>query len=127
MKEIKEFIDKHVAMLPVGNSVSFTQYETKAGDFLTALAKIADFRHIFSEDKIRLTSTHIAVYAEQMAKGTAKTVTENKLIAEASPEYIKAREDLESMENNIVYLKTFNDIFTNAHVLYRQLSKGENA
>jgi hypothetical protein len=126
MREIKSQIDSYSKILPLNGSISQPEAERRAGEFLTALALIADYRHIFGEERIRHTSVQTAVYAEQMAKGTAKTVTENKLTAEASEEYTKAREELERTENDITYLKAYNDIFMAAHVLYRNLAKGES-
>lgn len=126
MTEIKEFIEKYTKLLPVGTSVSFTEAERRAGEFLSALAQVTDVKHMLTAEKIKLLSIQTAVYAEQMNKGTAKTVTENKLTAEASPEYTKAREDLESIENDISYLKAYYDLFTNGHLFYRQMCKENN-
>lgn len=126
MKEIKEFIEKYSALLPVGKSVSFTEAERRAGEFLSAQATITEYRHILNEDKIRLITSQTATFAEEMSKGTAKTVTENKMHAEASASYISAREELERMENDLAYLKAYYDIFNNGHVFYRQMAKGEN-
>lgn len=126
MNDMKEYIERYRLLLPVGTSISYTEAERRAGEFLSAQATITDWRHSFSEDKIRLLSIQTAVYAEQMSKGTAKTVTENKLTAEASLEYTKAREELERVENDISYLKSYFDIFSAAHVFYRQMAKGES-
>lgn len=127
MNEVKEFIEKYTKLLPVGTSISFTDAEKRAGEFLHALAMITNFRHILGEEKIKLTSIQTAVFAEQMSKGTAKTVTENKLTAEASEEYTRAREELETVENNLSYLKAYYDIFNNGHLYYRQMARGDNA
>jgi len=123
MKEMKDFLAKYEAMLPVGGSLSMPEAERRAGEFLSAQATIANWRHILSDDKVRLMSVQTAVYAEQMVKGTSKTVTENKLLAEASEEYTKAREEYERMENDLSYLKTYSDIFMAAHVFYRNICK----
>lgn len=127
MSDMKAFVEKYQALLPVGTSISYTEAEKRAGMFLEAQATITDWRHTLSAEKIRLLSIQTAVYAEKMASGTAKTVTENKLTAEASPEYTKAREDLEHIENDLSYLKAFYDIFQNAHIFYRTMAKGENS
>lgn len=127
MKEIKDFIEKYTALIPVNKSISIPEAERRAGEFLTALATITDWRHAFSEDKIRLLSVQTAVYAEELGKGTAKTVTENKMTAEASPAYTEAREAYERIENDIAYLKAYYEIFNNAHLFYRQMAKGEMA
>jgi len=126
MNDIKEFISKYESLLAVGTSISYTEAERRAGEFLVGMARITDMKHLLSGDKIRLTSVQTAVYATLMAKGAAKTVTENKLNAEASEDYIKAREELESIENDISYLKAYYDILNNAHIFYRTMAKGVN-
>jgi hypothetical protein len=125
--EMKEYLEKMAKLLPVAKSISMVEAERRAGEFLSALATITEWRHVFSEDKIRLLSVQTAVYAQELGKGTAKTMTENKVTAEASAEYTKAREDLERIENDISYLKAYFDIFKDAHVFYRQMAKGENS
>ena len=126
MSDMKAFIQKYTELLPVAKSISFTEAERRAGEFLSALATIADWRHSFSEEKIRLLSLQSAVYAEEMSKGSAKTVTENKMMAEASKAYMEAREELERTENDLNYLRAFQDIFNNAHIFYRTMAKGDN-
>lgn len=126
MTEIKEYLAKYEALLALSKSISGPEAERRAGEFLVATARITEYRHVFSEDKIRLLSAQTAVYAEQMSLGTAKTVTENKLNAEASQAYTQAREDLERTENDISYLKAYYDIFMAAHVFYRNVAKGES-
>jgi len=126
MNDIKEFISKYESLLAVGTSISYTEAERRAGEFLVGMARITDMKHLLSGDKIRMLSVQTAVYASLMAKGTAKTVTENKLNAEASPEYEKAREDLEHLENDISYLRAYYDILNNAHIFYRTMAKGVN-
>lgn len=125
MKEIKEIITKYAEILPLNKSISTSEAEKRAGDFLTVMASITDWRHILSGDKIRLQSAHNAVYAEELSKATGKTVTENKVTVEASEAYQFAREELEKIENDLSYLKAYYDIFNNAHVFYRQMSRGE--
>ncbi len=126
MNDIKEFISKYESLLAVGTSISYTEAERRAGEFLVGMARITDMKHLLSGDKIRMLSVQTAVYASLMAKGTAKTVTENKLNTEASPEYEKAREDLEHLENDISYLRAYYDILNNAHIFYRTMAKGVN-
>lgn len=125
MKEIKDFIAEKAALLPVNKSISIPEAERRAGEFLVAQAQLTEWRHDLSEGKIFALSVQTATYAQELAKGTAKTMTENKVTAEASPEYTKAREDLERIENDLSYLRAYFDIFSAAHVFYRNLAKGE--
>lgn len=126
MSDIKDFVEKYESLLPVGGALSSVEYERRAGEFLVALATITHMKHLLTSDKIKLLSIQTAVYAEQMSKGGGKTMTQDKISAEASPDYIKAREDLESIDNDISYLRAYYEIYMSAHVFYRQLAKGEN-
>lgn len=126
MTEIKEYIQTIVALLPLAKSISQPEAERRAGEFLAAQSQITEWRHLLSDEKIKLTSVQTAVYAEEMSKGTAKTVTENKMMAEASSSYTNAREELERIENDVSYLKAYYDIFNNGHIFYRAIAKGES-
>lgn len=127
MTEIKDFIEKYVKLLPMSNSVSYVEAEKRAGDFLMVMATITDWRHVFAQQKIKALSVQTATYAQELSKATGKTITENKITAEASSEYTAAREELENLDNDISYLKAHYEIFQNAHIFYRTVSKGENA
>ena len=123
---MKDIIDGYAALLPVGTSISYVEAERRAGEFLVIQAKITDWKHLLTSEKIRLLTVQTATFAQEMSKGTAKTVTENKLTAEASAAYSKAREELESIENDISYLKAFYDVFNNGHIFFRTMAKGVN-
>lgn len=127
MNNLQEYLLEYQKLLPVGTSISFTEAERRAGLFLEAMAKITNWRHDFSCQRIKELTSQTATYAQELSKGTAKTVTENKVTAESSQEYIVAREALEQTENDLSYLKAFHDIFQNAHIFYRNMAKGENA
>lgn len=126
MKEIKDQLEKYNALLPVGKGLSQVEAERRSGEFLVAMSYLTDLKHTFADDKIRNLSNQNAVYATELSKCTAKTVTENKVTVEASETYCKAREAFEFSENDISYLKACYEIYQNAHVFYRQLAKGEN-
>lgn len=126
MKEIRDYIENISKLLPLNTSISYTEAENRAAKFLHAMAKITDWRHEFAKLKIQYESVQTAILHEQLSKGTGKTVTENKLAAEASKEYMQAREEFENIENDISYLKAYYDILNNAHVFFRNVAKGEN-
>lgn len=123
--QFKEFIEPYEKLLPVAKSISQPEAERRAGEFLSIMAQITEWRHILSENKIGELTTQTAVFAEQLSLGTAKTVTENKLTAESSKVYSDAREAFERTENDLTYLKAYYEIFNNAHVFYRNMAKGE--
>lgn len=126
MKEIKDTIQKYQDLLPLNKSISTTEAERRAGEFLAVMATITEWRHILAEDKIRNVTMQNAVYAQELAACTGKTITENKITVEASESYSKTRENLEGIENDLSYLKAYYDIFMSAHVFYRQMAKSES-
>jgi len=125
MKDIKDQLVEYSKLLALTQSISVSESERRASQFLVIMATIIEYRHLFSEQRIEYTSVQTAVYAQEMEKGDAKTVTENKLRAEASSQYVAAREQLERIENDLTYLKTYYELFNNGHLFYRQLAKGE--
>lgn len=127
MNIVKEELNQYLVLLPVGTSISFTEAERRAGLFLEGMAKVASIKHELGEVKISSLSIQTATFAEEMSKGTAKTVTENKLTAEASKSYAEAREQYESIDNDISYLRAIYEILNNGHIFYRNYAKGENA
>jgi len=127
MEKMKQELEKYERLLPVGTSISYTESERRAGEFLVAMAKIATWKHDLSTIQIKYVSVQTAVYASEMSKGQAKTVTENKLNAEASLDYTEVREGLEKVQNDMSYLKAMYEIFQNAHIYYRTMSRGDNA
>jgi hypothetical protein len=48
-------------------------------------------------------------------------VTEKKLEADVNQDYVDAREELETLEANITYIKGIIEVFTNGHIFYRQM------
>jgi len=125
MQDIKDYIEKYSAILPMSQSLSIPDAEKRAADFLVVQAQIANWKHLLTQEKIKLTTLQSATYSELLSRCTGKTVTENKLTVEAAPEYAKVREDLEALENDISYLKAYNEVFLNAHLFYRMLAKSE--
>lgn len=121
--DIKAYIAEARKLLPVPKGLSSTEAERRAGAFLDAMAACADWKHEFTKVKIKQLSVQTAIYAQELVKGTGKTVTENKTAAEASAVYQTAREGLEETENDISYLKTYYEVFNNAHIFYRNLMK----
>lgn len=125
MKELKFRIDSCVGFLATDKAVSEREAERRAGAFLEVQAHIVNGIDTLSDDKIKAVSLQAAIYAQLMARDSTKGVTEKKINVEAAPDYISARENLEHVENDLTYLKTYFKIFENAHIFYRNLAKGE--
>lgn len=126
MQEIKDYVSQINKLLPIGTSLSYTEYEKRAATFLDAMSKLIDQKHLLSEDKIKLLSIQSVTYAQELSKVTGKTITENKITVEANPVYINAREALEGIDNDINYIKAHLELYTNAHIFFRNLAKGDN-
>lgn len=126
MTNFKDYLEKYAKLLPVTTSVSFVEAEKRSSQFLEATAMITEWRHTLGSEKIKAISIQTVVYSSELSKGTAKTMTENKVLAEASKEYLSARESLEGIENDSSYLKSYYDIFMAAHIFYRQMARGES-
>jgi microsomal dipeptidase-like Zn-dependent dipeptidase len=123
IRVMKDTIAKYTALLPVNGSLTTQEAERRAGEFLVIMAIITEWKHMFTTEKIKYTSVQTVVFAEEVFKGDAKTITENKLKAEASKVHVTARENLERIENDISYLKTVYEVMNNGHLYYRQMSK----
>lgn len=124
MDEIEQFIEEYTEMLPTnGKVVDVTVAEDRASKFLMAQARLVSWRRDFSDAKVKLVSSERLSYASAIGSVDGKNVTEKKLNAEADKRYIKVREDLEYTDTTITYLKSFIEIFGNAHVFYRQLCR----
>lgn len=121
--EIKDYLTKHTELLPVNRSISTVEAERRAGLFLEVCARIIDWRHLLSEGKIEAVTMQSVVYSEELSKCEGKTITADKISVEANPRYTGVREELESCENDINYLKAMLDVFMAGHVFYRNMAK----
>lgn len=125
MKNINEFIDKNLELLPIDGIVNPRLAQERASTLLRVVADLARAKEEITNNKIKATSV-LSVVAENLMSGIeAKTITEKKSKAESLPQYIGAREELESAENKSAYVKTMIDVFNNAYYLYLGMSKGE--
>ena len=127
MKEVKDKLSQYNALLPVGTGLTQAEAERRASKFLEAMYYLTDLKHTFFDDKIRTLTTQNATFATELAKATGKTITENKVTVEASAPYSAAREAFEFAENDISYLRACYEIYSNAHIFFRNLAKGENS
>jgi hypothetical protein len=65
------------------------------------------------------------VYSNVLSVLGGSKITESKIKVEAAPEYLLSREALETSENDLNFLKTYYEIFLNAHIQYRNMAKSE--
>ena len=125
LDEVKKLINETNSLLPIGTSVSQPDAEKRAGEFLMAMASISWVKHEIGASKIKNESLQVSIFAAELSKGTAKTMTENKVTAEASEIYQSVREAYEGDENDLSYLKAMYEVYSNAHIFYRNLARTE--
>lgn len=102
---------------------SLQEAPERTTQFLITVAVLADAKRAAEEDKAKLSTLVNATYAQAMGRSNAKQVTEKKAEAENDSSYSDTRESLEQCESKISWLRTYIDIFNNAHITYRQFSK----
>jgi hypothetical protein len=124
MKEevLRDKIDKHLELIKF-SSQAMHEASERATAFLVMVAILANEKRATEEDKIRLSTLVSASYAQAFARSQSKQVTEKKAEAENDNSYSAVREGLEQAEAKISWLRTYIEIFNNAHLTYRQLSR----
>jgi hypothetical protein len=125
--ELAEFIEEYMKLLPSDEVVHPREAERRASQFLTAIAVLAQYKHTLGSQRIKATSLERVANAQAIQLASGKTITEKKVEAEASSVYIAAREAFETEENDISYVRTLMEVFNNAHIQYRQMSRGDQS
>lgn len=95
----------------------------RATEFLLVQTNLNDARYLFECDKARLQTITEGLFKQAKDKSEGKNITEKKVDATVDPKYTEVREILEDLEAKIKWIKTEIDIFNNAHLTYRQLSR----
>lgn len=93
--------------------------------FLTTCAVLAMAKRDLEVEKARAQTVLDCQLKISLEQSTAKLVTEKKVDAQASKEYCLAREAFEELDADIGWVRTLIHVFENAHVVYRQIAKGE--
>jgi len=123
-EEVRELVD-HTYEKTKYETGDFKDSEVRASDFLAMNAVLITKKYDLRAEVVTLTSLRDAVFKDALLTADANNVTTKKIIAEASGDYQEVRERLEHTENKIEYVKHFIDLFKDAHIFYRQLSKGD--
>lgn len=123
LTELKSYLDGLKPQLSCDNVVDERESQIRAGRFLTAQYEIGVFTHQLTSELFKLRSLDAAIFAKLVNEDPAKNVTEKKLNAEANQDYQNVHEKIESLEGDLLYLKTMAHIFDQGHVFYRQNSK----
>src|SRR5690606_26106666 len=69
--------------------------KNRAAKFLVIQAHLNDHLKLLEDVKVKASTEEKATYAQALMKQSGKNVTENKINAEADPDYIRAREAVE--------------------------------
>lgn len=121
--DIKELIQKYLELIQLDNAINRPEAEKRASQFLIAQAHLNETLSDLREKQMKAVSVLNAVYANEVQRAGGKTITESKMIAEASHAYNTAREECETLANNIEYFKSYSKIFADAHILHRNVGK----
>jgi hypothetical protein len=122
---IHDMVDEYNELLPMATTISQVDAEMRATKFLVAVALLTNIKHALGDELIAATSVEKGVYAKIMNRDESKTVGQRDANVKAHPEYIAAREALEKVENDMDFIKTYQKIYDNAHIFYRQLARME--
>lgn len=124
LDELKVYLDDMSKYLSADSVISETDSEIRAGKFLEALYRIAAATNALDRELFKMKTYKAGVWASVFLNDPNKTVDARTASAEANPTFTTVREQYSSIESDLDYLETVNEIFTNAHVFYRQKSKG---
>lgn len=122
VSDLEQYVDEVVDLIPM-DGLSSEEIRSRAGKFLVACAILVN-RHREVEDACAkaetLENTYLA-QAIQLSQG--KNITEKKSDAQANPDYTSAKEAREILDSERHWVKSYVDIFNNAHLFYRQACK----
>lgn len=123
--QLQALVDKHIDLVEVTSSAVLEARE-RAAKFLVIQAHLANHLKILDDIKVKASTLEKASYAQALMKQAGKNVTENKINAEADPEYANARESVELIEAEHNWTKRHFEIFDNAHIMFRQISQQQS-
>lgn len=121
-QDVVQIVDNHIGLIEV-NPIAMNQSKERAAKFLVVQAILSNHIKELQDVKAQVSTLEKATYAQCLMTASGKNVTENKIMAEAHPDYAKNREALELIDSELNWCKQHFDIFNNAHVMFRQFSK----
>lgn len=123
--QLNAYADETYKLLNADNVISDREAQFRAGRFLEAQFHLSRGIRELASLLLKSKSLNEMTYTQLLTTDTSKNVTEKKAQAEANPTFISVRERFDEIEADIDNLQSLLRIFENAHVFYRQLSKGE--
>lgn len=124
--ELQKLVAQYIDLIEI-DSNAFTESRERAAKFLVIQAHLANHLKTLDDVKVKASTIEKAQYSQSMLSQTGKNVTENKINAEADPNYAAARESVELVDSEHSWTKRHYEIFGNAHVMFRQISMQNGA
>lgn len=121
LEDLQTLIASHIGMIEI-NAYAIREARERAAKFLVIQAHLTNHLKALEDIKVKATTLSSAQYAQAMRIQAGKNVTENKINAEADPNYAEARESSELIDAEINWVKKHHEMFGNAHVMFRQIS-----
>ena len=122
-EQIESIVNQYIELLPVEDKNLLVRSEDKASRFLIAIAKLAAIRDQLLNTKVKKDSMLCVAFNEAIRTAEGKDSKAREAAAEANPAYLDIREEVEIINNQLIYLRTMQDIFLNGHLVYRSLMK----
>lgn len=122
LDEIKKLIKEHVKLIEISPE-GIKDAGNRCTKFLTVVAILTNYKYKLDCNRAKVVTVMEALYADAMDEALGKTITEKKTNTARNKNYTTAREQLEQLDAQINWIKTYQKIFENAHLVYRQQSK----
>lgn len=120
-EELEQLVAAHIDKVAI-TSYAIQEARERAAQFLVIQAHLANHLKALDDVKVKASTNEKANYAQALMSQSGKNVTENKINAEADPQYANARESIELIDSEHNWTKRHYEIFGNAHVMFRQIS-----
>jgi len=124
-EQIDKLIGPYLDLLPTDAKSMNDQSEVKASKFLVALTKLAALRDNLLNHKVKKDSLLAVEFNSSLSIQKAGDAKAREVSAKANPAYLGIKEEVETLDNKLLLIKTYQDIFLNAHLLYRSMMKND--
>jgi len=123
-EELRIEIKKYMQLLP-SHRTTRNEAEDLASKFLVIQDDISDTILELELTLNEVKAVGTMLYNNALIKSEAKNATEKKAAADADPEYLEAEKDELDTKAMIMFLKSKLSIFNDAHLLARNIGKGD--
>lgn len=120
-QQLQKLVNDYLDLIEI-NRDAIIDARNRAAKFLVVQSHLSNHLKLLDDVKVKISTIEKATYAQALMKQSGKNVTENKIHAEADPDYANARESLELVSAEVNWTKRHYDIFENAHVMFRQIA-----